>query len=43
MAVISKGDEALLNLDGRKAWHFPQDEQGSYLGYHPPDAGPGRG
>jgi len=37
VAVISKGDEALLNLDGRKAWHFPQDEQGSYLGYHPPD------
>ena len=35
VVVISKGDERLLDLDGRRAWHFPQTENGSYTGYHP--------
>ena len=35
--VISKGDAELLKLDGRRAWHFPQDEDGIYAGHHPAD------
>lgn len=31
--VASGGDDALLELDGRPAWHFPQDEHGSYAGF----------
>jgi hypothetical protein len=39
VAVVSKGDEELLKLgDGRKGWHFPQDEHGAYAGYHPADS-----
>jgi O-antigen biosynthesis protein len=33
--VISKGDDDLLQLDGRTAWHFPRAEDGSYAGYYP--------
>ena len=36
--VVSKGDDALLQLDGRTAEHFPQDEKGSYSGYTPSDS-----
>jgi hypothetical protein len=35
VAVVSRGDDALLHLDGRRAWHFPCAEDGSYLGYYP--------
>src|SRR5207248_1408249 len=35
IAVVSRGDEKLLDLYGRKACHFPQDASGSYSGYHP--------
>jgi GT2 family glycosyltransferase len=35
--VISKGDPQLLELDGRRAWHFPQDEDGTYAGHYPAD------
>lgn len=38
VAVVSKGDEALLQLDGRRAWHFPQSEEGDYAGYYPADS-----
>jgi hypothetical protein len=38
VAVVSKGDNALLQLDGRKAWHFPQREDGVYAGYYPPNS-----
>jgi len=38
IAVISRGDEALLNLPGCSAWHFPQTEDGGYSGYHPADS-----
>jgi hypothetical protein len=37
--VVSKGDDALLDLAGRSAWHFPQDPSGAYAGFHPPDSG----
>jgi GT2 family glycosyltransferase len=33
--VASKGDDDLLRLYGRKAWHFPQTESGVYAGHHP--------
>jgi hypothetical protein len=35
--VASKGDSALLELDRRHGWHFPQDDVGTYAGYHPAD------
>jgi Sulfotransferase family len=38
LLVISKGDDRLLELGGRKAWHFPQNEHGLYAGYYPADS-----
>jgi hypothetical protein len=37
VAVASKGDDDLLDLGGRVAWHLPQTEDGVYLGHHPAD------
>src|SRR6266542_3663969 len=37
VAVVSKGDQKLLNIEGRQAWHFPQRADGVYAGYYPPD------
>ncbi len=36
--VVSRGDEELLRLDGRRAWHFPRSDDGSYAGHHPADS-----
>ena len=36
--VISRGDDALLELNGRCAAHFPQDESGGWSGHHPADS-----
>jgi GT2 family glycosyltransferase len=36
-AVISRGDEELLKLDGLRTWHFPQSENGAYAGHYPAD------
>ncbi len=33
--VVSRGDEELLKLEGRRGWHFPQTEEGVYAGDHP--------
>jgi GT2 family glycosyltransferase len=33
--VVSKGDDALLEIDGRLAAHFPQHANGNYGGHHP--------
>jgi len=33
--VISKGDPELLRLNGRRGWHFPQCDDGTYTGHHP--------
>ena len=33
--VVSKGDDDLLDLDGRPAAHFPQLEGGVYAGHYP--------
>jgi glycosyltransferase involved in cell wall biosynthesis len=39
VAVVSKGDEDLVELgDKRRGWHFPQNENGVYVGYHPADS-----
>jgi hypothetical protein len=35
--VVSRGDNDLLNLDGRDAWHFPREADGRYSGHHPAD------
>lgn len=36
--VVNKGDEDLLRLGGRHAWHFPCTEDHRYAGYYPPDS-----
>lgn len=38
VAVISRGDAALLDLPGVSATHFPQDAAGEYAGHHPPSS-----
>ncbi len=35
VVVVSKGDDDLLDHDGREAWHFPQNDRGVYAGYYP--------
>jgi GT2 family glycosyltransferase len=37
VVVVSKGDDALIDLYGRDAWHFPQAMDGRYLGHYLPD------
>jgi hydroxymethyl cephem carbamoyltransferase len=37
--VISQGIEEMLDLNGRRGWHFPQHEDGSFQGDHPADSG----
>ena len=37
--VASHGDDALVELDGREAWHFPQHDDGTYAGHYPADDG----
>jgi hypothetical protein len=38
VGVISKGDDELLSLGGRSAWHFPQTDEGIYAGDYPADS-----
>jgi hypothetical protein len=35
VAVVSKGDAALILFDQRTGWHYPQTGSGQYLGHHP--------
>lgn len=37
VAVVTRGDDELLDI-GRRAWHFPSQFDGRYLGYHPGDS-----
>jgi GT2 family glycosyltransferase len=37
--VISRGDDALLELSGHRATHFPRAEDGGWAGHHPADSG----
>jgi hypothetical protein len=36
--VVSRGDDALVDLPVHAAWHFPRDADGRYAGYHPDTA-----
>jgi glycosyltransferase involved in cell wall biosynthesis len=39
VSVISKGDNGLVQMgEELHAWHFPRNEEGVYLGYHPADS-----
>ena len=38
VVVVSKGDPDLVSLVGRRGWHFLQDSNGEYAGYHPRDS-----
>jgi hypothetical protein len=33
--VAAKGEDALLQLNGCRGWHFPRAADGRYVGYHP--------
>jgi GT2 family glycosyltransferase len=35
--VVSRGDDDLIRIDGRRAEHFPQVNGGTYAGHHPAD------
>jgi hypothetical protein len=37
LLVVSKGDEAIVDLPGIRAEHFPQGPDGGYCGYNPAD------
>jgi glutamate-1-semialdehyde 2,1-aminomutase len=37
--VVSRGDEEFTALEGQTVWHFPADDEGRWIGYHPPDSG----
>jgi glycosyltransferase involved in cell wall biosynthesis len=36
--IASKGDEALLEANRVRGWHFPQTASGTYAGHHPADS-----
>lgn len=38
VAIVSKGDPELVAMKRHKAVHFPQQEDGGWLGYHPVDS-----
>jgi hypothetical protein len=35
--AVTNGDDRLLELGERRAWHFPQDSEGAWSGHHPGD------
>jgi GT2 family glycosyltransferase len=37
VAVVSRGDEALLQLERGTAWHFPRGADGGWAGHYPAD------
>ena len=37
--IVSRGDDELLEVDGRRAWHFPRGDGGEYAGHHPANSG----
>jgi GT2 family glycosyltransferase len=36
--VVSRGDERLVDIPGRRAWHFPRTPDGRWAGHHPADS-----
>lgn len=39
VAVVSRGDDGLIDLDGHTGWHFPRCDDGRYAGHYPEDSG----
>ena len=37
IAVVSKGDPGLVQLESSEGWHFPRTADGKYVGHHPAD------
>jgi SAM-dependent methyltransferase len=37
VAVVTRGDDRLLDLGNRRAWHFPRATNGEYAGCYPTD------
>jgi len=37
VAVVSRGDDDLLDLPGQTGWHFPATPSGAWAGHHPAD------
>jgi hypothetical protein len=37
VAVVSRGDEDLVDFEGRTGWHFPRQDDGAYAGHYPAD------
>ena len=33
--VVSRGDDDLIDLYGRKVWHFPRSAEGKSAGFYP--------
>jgi glycosyltransferase involved in cell wall biosynthesis len=38
VAVVSKGDPAAVDFEGRTGWHFPRAGDGKWAGFHPADS-----
>ncbi|HEY3186737.1 MAG TPA: hypothetical protein VGJ70_04655, partial [Solirubrobacteraceae bacterium] len=38
LAVVSRGDDELLAVGARRAWHFPRDDDGAWAGHYPADS-----
>jgi GT2 family glycosyltransferase len=38
VAVVTRGDDELLELGDRRGQHFPHDDAGRYAGHHPADS-----
>jgi hypothetical protein len=38
VAVVSRGDDDLTDIEGRTVWHLPEDGDGRWAGYHPADS-----
>ena len=38
VAVVSKGDSQLVEFRSQRGWHFPQQSNGDYAGFHPADS-----
>ena len=36
--IVSRGDDEMLRVEGRRVWHFPRAEDGAYAGHHPADS-----
>jgi hypothetical protein len=38
VAVVSRGDDDLTDIEARTGWHLPQDDDGRWAGHHPADS-----